>query len=261
MNGIPGKIFKCKRGVRQGDPLSPLLFVMATDLLQSIINKGYNMNLLKHPLSKDYGQDYPILQYVNDTLILLPADACQLFTLKGLLQSFSDSIGLKINFQKSFLIPINTGADKALHLANTIGCSVGSMPFTYLGLPLGTTWPSLEDFIPLINKIKRRMIGLNQLLGYHGRMLLVNLVLSALPTFYLCSLKILVNLLEQVDKYKMHCLWDKGDINRKGGCLVAWKKATRPKEHGGLGILDLRAQNTALLCKFHHKFYNKAPLP
>jgi hypothetical protein len=47
---------------------------------------------------------------------------------------------------------------------------------------------------------------------------------------------------------------------RKGGCLVAWDSATRPKDQGGLGIIDLRAQNTALLLKFLHKFYNKKDL-
>jgi hypothetical protein len=47
------------------------------------------MNLLKHPLSKYYGQDYPIVQYANDTLIILSADACQLFVLKGLVQNLS----------------------------------------------------------------------------------------------------------------------------------------------------------------------------
>jgi hypothetical protein len=184
MNGILWRGFKCKGvGGETRGPLSPLLFVMAIDLLQSIINKSYNMNLLKHPLNKDYGQDYPILQYADDTMIILPTDACQLFALKGLMQSFSNSIGLKINFHKSFLVPINTDVEKALHLANTIGCRVGTMPFTYLGLPIGTTRPSLEDFLPLLNKIERRMMGLNQLLGYHGRMLLVKSVLSALPTF------------------------------------------------------------------------------
>jgi hypothetical protein len=40
LNGVPGKPFHCRRGVRQGDPLSPLLFVLAADLLQSIINKS-----------------------------------------------------------------------------------------------------------------------------------------------------------------------------------------------------------------------------
>jgi hypothetical protein len=45
-----------------------------------------------------------------------------------------------------------------------------------------------------------------------------------------------ISILDQVDKYRKHCLWDKGDVNRKSGCLVAWKKATHPKNQGGLGI-------------------------
>jgi hypothetical protein len=40
LNGSPGKVFHCRRGVKQGDPLSPLLFVLAADLLQSLINKA-----------------------------------------------------------------------------------------------------------------------------------------------------------------------------------------------------------------------------
>ena len=47
LNGIPGKPFECKRGVRQGDPLSLLLFVLATDLLQSVINKAWHNGILK----------------------------------------------------------------------------------------------------------------------------------------------------------------------------------------------------------------------
>jgi hypothetical protein len=75
-------------------------------------------------------------------------------------------------------------------LANTFGCKVGSMPFTYLGLPLGTTKPSLLDFTPLLSKIERRLSGTSKFLSYHGRLTLVNSVFSALPTFYMCSLKL-----------------------------------------------------------------------
>jgi hypothetical protein len=90
-----------------GDPLSHLLFVLVADLLQSIINNANSMNLLKHALNQDFGQDYPIVQYADDNLIILPTDAIQLFTLKGLLRSFADSTGLRVNYTKSFLVPIN----------------------------------------------------------------------------------------------------------------------------------------------------------
>lgn len=61
LNGVPGIAFKCKRGVRQGDPLSPLQFVLAADLLQSMINEAYANGLLSHPLGASFGGDYPIV--------------------------------------------------------------------------------------------------------------------------------------------------------------------------------------------------------
>jgi hypothetical protein len=199
-----------------GDPLSHLLFVLVADLLQSIINNANSMNLLKHALNQDFGQDYPIVQYADDNLIILPTDVIQLFTLKGLLRSFADSTGLRVNYTKSFLVPINVDERKALHLAQTIGCQVAAMSFTYLGLPLGTTRPSVEEFFPLVNKIERRMMGMSKMLSYQGKLILINSVLSALPTFYMCALKIPISILEQVDKYRKHSLWNKGDVNRKG---------------------------------------------
>jgi hypothetical protein len=236
-NGVPGKPFKCKRGVRKDDPLSPLLFVMDVDLLQSIINNAYHLDLLKHPLSKDFGLDYLIVQYVDDTLIVLPTNAWQLMALKGLTK-------LKVNFSKSFLVAINVPAP--LHLYRRMGCQVAEMSFTYLGLPLGTTRHIVEDFHPLLNRIEMRMMGINRLLSYQGRLTLVNSVLSSLPTFFMCSLKVPIKIWDQVDKYRKHCLWNKGDVNRRG--------AQRSR---GLGIIYLRAQNAILLPKFLHKFYNK----
>jgi hypothetical protein len=214
LNGVPGKPIKCRRGVRQGDPLSPLIVGLADDLLQSIVNKAYNMNLLNHPLSKVFGQDYPIIQYADDTLIILPAEALQLFTLKGLLRSFTGSIGLKVNYSKSFLVPINVNNDKAMHLASTMGCQVGTLPFTYLSLPLGTTRPSIEDFAPLLARMEKRIMDLNKLLSYQGRLIFVNSVLSALPTFFLCTFKVPISILEQ-DKYKKMGFGTEGILTEK----------------------------------------------
>lgn len=191
----------------------------------------------------------------------MPADAIQLFILKGLLRTFSDSTGLHVNFQKSFLVPINTSAERTLHLAQTFGCAIGSMPFTYLGQPLGTTKPSVQDFSPLISKMEKRLSTVRKFLSYQGRLTMVNSVFSALPTFYMCSLLIPPSIIQQIDKFRKHCLWSKGDINKRGTCLAACDLACRPKEERGPGIINMKNQNIAFLMKFLDKFYNHADIP
>ena len=154
LNGVPGKVFHCKRGVRQGDPLSPLLFVLAADILQSlIINQAMNQGFLNLPLPTGAGNDFPVVQYADDTLIILEACDSQISHLKGILDSFALSSGLKVNYSKSVMVPINITEERLQSLANTFGCITGSLPFTYLGLPLGTTKPTVQEFPPLVKKM------------------------------------------------------------------------------------------------------------
>ena len=107
LNGVPGKVLHCRRGVRQGDPLSPLLFVLVADLLQSILNKAKDQNLFHLPLPIRCSSDLPIIQYADATLIVMEACSRQLLTLKALLHSFGESTGLKVNYSKSVMVPIN----------------------------------------------------------------------------------------------------------------------------------------------------------
>ena len=165
LNGVPGKQFKCKRCVRKGDPLSPLLFVLAAELLQYIINDACSNGHLKIPVLQSTN-DFPIVQYADDTLLLMQADPSQLIHLKNLLNLFAESTGLLVNFNKSFMIPINVSHSKMLDLANVFGCQVGSLPFTYLGLPMGTTKPRMEDLTPMMDKVERRLSVCSSLLSY-----------------------------------------------------------------------------------------------
>jgi hypothetical protein len=155
LNGTPGKVFHYRRGVRQGDPLSPLLFVLAADLLQSVINKAKENGILKLPIDVGYSNDFPIVQYVDDTLMIMEVSSQQLFALKALLNTFVESTCLRVNYSKSCMYPINITQEKLKHLAATFNCQMGAMPFTYLGLPLSTNKPSIQDRMPLVHRCEK----------------------------------------------------------------------------------------------------------
>ena len=87
LNGVPGKPIKCRRGVRQGDPLSPILYVLVGELLQYVINRAWQDGDIGLPIDNSYGLDYPVIQYAYDTLRIMPADQAQITSLKALLQN------------------------------------------------------------------------------------------------------------------------------------------------------------------------------
>jgi len=75
-------------------------------------------------------------------------------------------------------------------LAGVFGCKIQSLPFTYLGLPMGTTKPRVEHYAPLMNRTERRLTATSNFLTHAGRLQLVNSVLSSLPTYAMCSLQV-----------------------------------------------------------------------
>jgi hypothetical protein len=248
LNGVPGKQFKCRRGVRQGDPLSPLLFVLAAELLQYIVNDAMQTGQLTKALP-NATQDFPIVQYADDTILMMRVDISEVLHLKDFLQFFASSTRLHVNFHKSSMISVNVSDQKMQQLSSALGCQIGSMPFTYLGLPMGTTKPKMEDLTPLMDRVGKKASCLLKFLSYSGRLEMVNSVIIPTVTYAMCSFKLPVGVNENIDRMRKQCLWRGNDHDKKGGNLEAWHMVQKPKSKGELGVLNLRLQNDALLLK------------
>jgi hypothetical protein len=173
--------------------------------------------------------DFPIIQYADDTLLIMSADVAQVRVLKEALSKYSLSTGLKINYGKSQLIPINVPDDLASTLATEIGCQIGQMPFTYLGLPLGTTHPSIRDLSPLVCRLERKLSSSSSFLPQGARLQLINSALSSLPLHFLCTLKLPPGLTKQFDRIIRQCLWRDFSVEPKQS-LAAWEMVCLPKK-------------------------------
>jgi hypothetical protein len=156
------------------------------------------------------------------------------------------------------MYPINISPERLNHLASTFQCKAGSLPFTYIGLPLSLNEPTVQDCLPLVHRIERRLASTSMFLTQGGKLEMVNSVMSSLPTFYMCTIKLPISIISQIDKYRMHCLWRGGDVNARKPSLAAWKMVSRPKMEGGMGVIRPRKQNEALLLKtFINSFQSK----
>ena len=126
---------------------------------------------------------------------------------------------------------------------------------------MGTTKPTIKDFAPLIDRIERRLSATVSFLSYGDSLVLVNYVLPSLPTYYMCSLVIPKGVIDVIDKSRRRCLWRKDKNKQRFNSLASWDMVCKPKDKGGLGIINLHVQNKALLLKHLDSFYNNNMFP
>lgn len=260
VNGVPGNWINCKKGLRQGDPLSPYLFITVADVLQQLLNSACGHGLLAHPLLDN--TPCPVLQYADDTLIIVRATPTAAQNLKEILDNFALATGLSINFDKTTLVPMNTSTNLATAVAATLGTQISSFPQTYLGLPLSDTKLPASAFQPIIDTCDRYLAGwCANLLSKGGRLVLLSAVLDALPTYFMSSFLIPASVLKTIDARRRAFFWTAEETCTGSQCLIAWDKLCTPTTRGGLGAKNLKAQNICLLLKFCYKFLHSQNLP
>jgi hypothetical protein len=139
VNGSPCGFFLSSRGIHQGDPLSPMLFVIVMEAFSRLIDKATSTGMLSG-FSVGSLDSAPLevshLLFANNTLIFCEADLDHLFHLRSIRIWFEATSGLRINLGKLELVQV--GEVPCLEeLVDILGCKTSKLPMKYLGLPLG----------------------------------------------------------------------------------------------------------------------------
>jgi hypothetical protein len=137
VNGSPTSEINIQRGLKQGDPLAPFLFLLVAEGFAGLMRSAVDKNLFKGFVVGSEGLAISHLQYADDTLCIGKASLENLWTLKAILRGFELASGLKVNFLKSCLIGVNVPHGFMDLACGILNCKRGTTPFWYLGLPVG----------------------------------------------------------------------------------------------------------------------------
>jgi hypothetical protein len=237
VNGTPEDFFDSSR-VRQGDPLSPLLFVMVMEAFSRMMNVVVEKELLARFLVGSRPNEAMVvshLLFANDTLIFCEPKVEHIQHLKCLLLCFEAVSGLKINLSKSMIVPIGAMGNLEV-LSNILGCRVESLPLTYLGLPLGATHRDTSIWDVVIEKMEAKLAGWKRMyLSKGGRLTLIKSTLSNIPTYYLSLFQVPVRVAKRLEKIQEDFLWG-GVGDEFKFHLVNWSTICMTTEAGGLGV-------------------------
>ena len=206
INGSPTDFFRSTRGLRQGDPLSPYLFVLGMEALSSLINKAVKEGFLTgcRIRGRDgIGIQVSHLLFADDTLVFCEDSQEQLTFLSWLLLWFEATSSLCINLNKSEILPMGRVENVEL-LAAELGCKVGYLPSTYLGLLLGAphklvvVWDAMEERMR-----KRLALWKRQFISKGGRITLIRSTLASMSTYLmslLCMPRVVKLRLEKIQR-------------------------------------------------------------
>jgi hypothetical protein len=120
------------------------------------------------------------LQYADDTLFIGEASMGNLWSLKAILRSFELASGLKVNFSKSSIIGVNVSTEFLGVAERFLHYKIGSVPFTYLGLPVGANHRKEATWQPLLDSLTRCLgVWGNRYVSHGGWVVLLNSVLNS----------------------------------------------------------------------------------
>ncbi|KAL0288047.1 UNVERIFIED_CONTAM: Retrovirus-related Pol polyprotein from type-2 retrotransposable element R2DM [Sesamum radiatum] len=248
LNGAPHGFFRGARGLRQGDPMSPFLFVLVMEVLTLIIQQLIDQNGGFSYHWKCEAIKLFQLGFADDLLLFSKANTESIHLFKDGLTTFAELLGLQANLAKSHLILSRSAAATRDTLLTILDFQEGHLPLRYLGLPLLASRLTIADCQPILQKIDARIRGWEGvMLSFAGRVQLIKSVLSALQVYWAMAFILPKHIIKEIEKRLRNFLW-KGSTEI-GYAKVSWQRVCRPVSEGGLGIRDIQALNKGLMSR------------
>lgn len=190
INGSPTAPIRMEKGLRQGDPLSPFLFLLVTEAFNQIMKRGIEKDLIQGIKVGNDQINISHLQFADDTLVFCPARSGVISNIRRMMDCYYVLSGLRINYSKSACLPLGCTSSWVSHIEHKLGCQVVSLPISYLGIPLGSNPKSEATWAPIINKVQSNLAKWkSKVLSRAGRLTLIKSVLNNLPVYYLSLFK------------------------------------------------------------------------
>lgn len=250
VNGFASSTLIPQRGLRQGDPLSPYIFILAADALSHMINKALDQNRIQGVQLAQGGPKLTHLFFADDALLFGKATHENMYQLVEILNIYSRASGQRINLGKSGLI-VGKFMDPRLkvQLATILRMQLWDNPGKYLGLL--AEWGSSK--VTALNWIKQRieakMEGWKEcLLNQAGKEVLIKAVLQAIPTFAMSMVRFPKNFCSKICA-SIARFWWRSKGRTRGIHWKNWEALTNSKMEGGLRFKDFTHMNSSLLAK------------
>lgn len=137
VNGQSYDLFQSTRGLRQGDHLSPTLFIIAAEVLSRGLNSLHRDKEFKGYRMPKWSSEINHLAYADDTILFCSRDGTFIIKMMKVLKNYEDISGQLINKSKSFFyLHEKTPLIYTIKLRKLTGIKQGNFPFTYLGCPV-----------------------------------------------------------------------------------------------------------------------------
>lgn len=232
------------RGIRQGDPLSPYLFIMCMEVLRLMIKDKCDSKLWDLVKASRGRLAFSHLLFADDLILFGKADKKNYTSIKEALDSFCELSRQKVNNGKSrvYFSP-NISEKRREELCSCLDLHSTPNLGKYLGFSLKLSGTTNQEFDFVIERAQGRLSGWkSHLLSFAGRVVLTQLVLSAIPVYVMQGTMLPTKTLEAIDRVSRNFVW-RSSVEKRKLHTVSWAKITRPKKEGGLGLIAAKPKN------------------